>query len=142
MYILWLHVPDDRSIAVGRLGRVELRAGVYGYVGSARGPGGLEARLSRHHATSKARLWHIDYLRPACRWLEVWLGENPAACECDWAQAVGRIAGAGVPVRGFGSSDCRCASHLFRFLALPELGSLAGSLGSGVERVEGPWTRH
>jgi Uri superfamily endonuclease len=50
----------------GPLGRrlwVELPPGVYAYVGSAWGPGGLGARLRRHLCGSRRRLWwHIDYL--------------------------------------------------------------------------------
>ena len=134
VYVLWLRLRGDRTLVVGRLGRVRFPEAVYAYVGSARGPGGLEARLARHHASRKPMRWHIDYLRPDCDWLEVWVCEGPAAGECDWAGRLGSLPGA-APVSGFGASDCRCGSHLLRFDALPALRL------PGARRVVGPWPR-
>jgi len=63
--------------------------------------------------------WHVDYLRAAADWVEAWAAPLPADCECVWARRLAASPGAGVPVRGFGASDCRCASHLVHFRAKP-----------------------
>lgn len=88
-----------------------LPAGCYVYAGSARGPGGIRARGGRHLRRGKAVRWHIDWITECAdtiRVLAVVGGD-----ECALAQAVAAIAGATVPVAGFGSSDCRrCPAHL------------------------------
>jgi hypothetical protein len=50
------------EIRVGRLGKLGFDTGIYAYVGSALGPGGVAARLSRHIAGARKDRWHIDYL--------------------------------------------------------------------------------
>ena len=62
-YVLILRVFRPASVRVGRLGRFHFPAGWYAYVGSARGPGGLAARISRHLRSPKPSRWHVDHLR-------------------------------------------------------------------------------
>jgi Uri superfamily endonuclease len=117
-YALWLELAQARRILVGSLGLVDLPAGDYLYVGSARGAGGLRGRLGRHIQASGPLRWHIDYLRGAAviRGLIYQVGPWPR--ECAWCRQLAILAGAWAPVRGFGTSDCRggCPAHL---LALP-----------------------
>lgn len=61
-YMLIIDIGDDLNIKVGCLGRCELKKGTYIYIGSARGPGGLKARINRHLKLNKKVKWHIDYL--------------------------------------------------------------------------------
>ena len=61
-YALVLHLECTEEITVGKLGMFTFPAGYYLYVGSALGPGGLEARLARHRRRGKKLRWHIDYL--------------------------------------------------------------------------------
>ncbi|MEM2304268.1 MAG: GIY-YIG nuclease family protein [Candidatus Methanomethylicia archaeon] len=61
-YILVMEVASDFNIKIGCLGKHELKEGIYMYVGSARGPGGLKARIYRHLRLNKRIRWHIDYL--------------------------------------------------------------------------------
>ena len=49
IYALVLHLEHREEITVGKLGTVTFPAGYYLYVGSALGPGGLEARLAQLH---------------------------------------------------------------------------------------------
>ena len=108
-YLLVLHLPEDRNLAVGSLGQVFFPQGYYIYVGSAKK--NLARRLERHNRRHKTFFWHIDYLRDAaatCLALPVRTGDD---LEHDLARAVDKIAGWSVP--RFGSSDCHCASHLF-----------------------------
>jgi Uri superfamily endonuclease len=94
------------------LGTYELQPGYYIYVGSAWGPGGLAARLNRHLHGSAHKQWHIDYLRQLTQPAAVWLAADKKV-ECTWAQVFQHHTGINTPIPGFGSSDCRCVTHLF-----------------------------
>jgi Uri superfamily endonuclease len=61
-YALFIRVGKQLAIKV-KSGRVfRLKPGIYVYIGSARGPGGLRARIERHLRRNKKKHWHIDYL--------------------------------------------------------------------------------
>ncbi len=113
-YVLLIEVPDACVLAVGALGTCALPAGRYAYVGSARGPGGLRARLARHLAAAKPRRWHVDYLTARFPVTAVLAGADAASRECAWVQALLAIPAAYAPAPGFGNSDCRlgCPAHL------------------------------
>ena len=100
------------SAVVGALGRVDLQPGTWLYVGSARGPGGLAARVRRHWRPAVRRHWHMDYLKPLLQPVEAWVEPGPHNREHRWAELLSCHA-AGIP--GFGCSDCRCASHFFHW---------------------------
>jgi Uri superfamily endonuclease len=125
-YLLWLYLPRNQDLTVGRLGRFNFPAGDYIYIGSAHGPGGLRARLGRHLHGSGKQHWHVDYLRTAA--LVSGFGCQISAAhfrsalhlpptECVWSQRLAVLSEAGLPVPGFGASDCRsgCAAHLVYF---------------------------
>jgi Uri superfamily endonuclease len=103
---------DACSIEVGALGRIAFQSGWHTYVGSALGPGGL-ARVTRHIGLAKQKdrrpHWHVDYLLLSDDFLLSYVIciHTADPLECRLAEAV-----RGLPVRGFGCSDCRCASHL------------------------------
>jgi Uri superfamily endonuclease len=71
-YAIFVPCDEQRVIQVGRLGRLELRPGLFIYVGSALGRGGLRARLRRHLRPKERLHWHIDYLLRVLRplWIE------------------------------------------------------------------------
>jgi Uri superfamily endonuclease len=119
-YLLWLHLGQAQALAVGRLGSFSFPAGDYVYLGSAQGPGGLRGRLGRHLRGGGQRHWHIDYLRSAAELIGYGYSlsaAQPAALECGWSQKLAALPEAGVPVPGFGASDCRsgCEAHLVHF---------------------------
>jgi Uri superfamily endonuclease len=118
-YALVLSSAGNGTIRVGRLGELALRPGFYVYVGSAFGPGGLRARITRHMKRVKRLRWHVDYLRAVSEPMEAWFTSEPNRRECEWAEALRLMPGAEVPLAGFGSSDCRCRSHLFFFRRRP-----------------------
>lgn len=120
-YILWMEVPSSVRLRVGALGEVVLPAGVYGYVGSALGPGGVAARVARHLRRERRNHWHIDYLSGRYPVGEVWYAHAPERLEHRWAARLAELGGS-VVIPGFGASDCDCATHLLRFSALPEIG--------------------
>jgi Uri superfamily endonuclease len=110
--VLVLDVAECR-ITVGRLGCVVFPAGLYAYVGSALGIGGLAARVARHRRGEKRRHWHIDYLLDHARIVDVYVDATGRRLECRWSQALLSYAGATEGPRGFGASDCQCRTHLF-----------------------------
>ncbi len=125
-YMLLLNLAQPVIAQVGRLGTVQLAAGWYAYVGSARGPGGLRARLRRHLRADKPLHWHIDALTAVAPVVAIWLDVSPERLECTWARRVAALPGVTVPLDGFGSSDCACEAHLF---ALADAGTVWEALG-------------
>ncbi|WP_187426677.1 GIY-YIG nuclease family protein [Geothermobacter ehrlichii] len=113
IYLLQLSVVHEETLGIGRLGTLWLSPGTCFYIGSARGPGGLRARIAHHLGSKATPHWHIDHLRGPCRITEIWFSTDGAADECLWAQAVASIGGTRIPLARFGASDCRCAAHLF-----------------------------
>ncbi len=114
-YALILSSSGQRTILIGKLGKLKMRKGYYVYVGSAFGPGGVRARVKRHCRIHKPPHWHIDYIRPVVELIEVWYTYDPKKREHQWADILMRIDGVEWPLEGFGSSDCKCESHLFFF---------------------------
>lgn len=131
---LWLHAP--RTISIGRLGRFEFPSGWYLYVGSAQGPGGLQARLSRHwrrFVSGKRAHWHVDHLREHAVWGGAWACSSGQRLECTWAEALRRRPDASIVACGYGASDCHCPAHLVRVPSMPDESWFASTLGA--ERV-------
>ena len=118
-YALILASSSEASLIIGKLGRLELRAGCYVYVGSAFGPGGLNSRISRHRKKTGPIHWHIDYLKTAVCLNEIWVTCDPVRREHQWAELIAEGRNASTPMLGFGSSDCGCESHLFFFSSRP-----------------------
>lgn len=120
-YVLILRVEKPARIRIGKLGLATIDAGFYAYSGSALGPGGLAARVGHHLKTKKRCHWHIDYLRRISRLSAVWHTAYPVRREHDWARILAETRDAQVQIIGFGSSDCRCPSHLVYFRRGPNI---------------------
>jgi Uri superfamily endonuclease len=122
-YVLLLELATQATLKVGRFGALEFTAGLYAYTGSARGPGGLAARLGRHLKLAKGCHWHIDYLRevaPIAAIWAVWGSVADGLTECRLAARLVRQLPFQRPYGGFGSSDCACHSHLLYWAFPPE----------------------
>jgi Uri superfamily endonuclease len=118
-YALILQSDSTETIQVGRWGGLELQPGYYIYVGSAFGPGGVRARVSRHLRREVRKHWHIDYLREYVTPVEAWVSYEAEHLEHEWAGVLfGRPEM--TPIQGFGCSDCQCYSHLFFSMDTPE----------------------
>lgn len=114
-YLLILELEEEIRLSAGHLGEIDFPAGYYCYVGSAMK--NLTERMSRHLRKRKNFRWHIDYLRDRTLILACLPVRSAGPLECDMARAMEDIADDSVP--GFGSSDCSCPSHLFRFSTNP-----------------------
>lgn len=125
-YALILACAKSGRIDVGRAGILELKRGYYVYVGSAFGPGGIRARIKHHLRFTAAPHWHIDYLKHHCTLRELWLEYSAVKGELNWVEKIARHKDARVPLNGFGASDSRSASHLFRFERRPRAADVLG----------------
>lgn len=122
--------PRVASVPVGALGKFSLEPGFYLYVGSAFGPGGLRGRVSRHLRNTATRRWHIDFLLESCHAERVWYQTQERSREHDWARVLVDVPGVRAAVTGFGSSDCRCSTHLFFSEQTPSVASFRRVLRS------------
>ena len=111
IYVLIIKIDRNISVDTGALGNLNFEKGLYAYVGSAQN--NLEARVERHLRPEKTKFWHIDYLldNPRVKVLKVFYKRAGKPNECKIAK---ELAKEGSPIRGFGSSDCKCESHLFK----------------------------
>ena len=107
-YILLIRLPEGQTIKAGSVPDNYFPSGYYAYVGSAMG--GLKSRLNRHLRKDKRPHWHIDYLLPKAPISGIILCPAEARVECLIAQALSHQFDS---IPGFGSSDCKCRSHLF-----------------------------
>ena len=121
-YALLIRLTTGRRLIVGKLGPREFPEGYYLYLGSALN--GLEGRLRRHLQRDKKPHWHIDVLTNAEAVAQIWWSQVEERRECLWAQAALAHPGASIPVPGFGSSDCRCITHLVHFSIRSQVQSL------------------
>lgn len=110
-YMVHLHLPANTRV----LDRFALAAGHYVYVGSARGS--LTPRVERHRRGTGKPHWHVDHLRRVAEFVEAAPIRSCLDLECEVAAGVASLGAEEVP--GFGCSDCRCRSHLFRFAEDP-----------------------
>jgi Uri superfamily endonuclease len=110
-YLLIIDLTKTFDLEITTLPATLMQTGFYIYSGSARGPGGIKARLKRHFARDKRRHWHIDHLTLASTKIGAL-----AIADGDECNLVGQLRKSrhfSTPVSGFGASDCRtCQSHL------------------------------
>ncbi len=136
-YALLLRLDTPQTLVVGALGALAFPRGCYLYLGSARGPGGLSARLARHRRQGDKRFhWHIDYLRAVTTLVQVWTSAGKARQECAWASAAAALPGASIVAPRFGASDCRCPAHLFHYTRRPQASELESLLKNQVSKVQ------
>lgn len=119
-YALHLYMANPKYLQIGRLGRFAFPAGEYFYLGSALGPGGLKARISRHVRGDGHPHWHIDYLRKHADLIGYYSVNIELRQECLWSKTLASLPEASIPVPYFGASDCKsgamkCPAHLISF---------------------------
>ncbi|WP_137743132.1 GIY-YIG nuclease family protein [Robertmurraya siralis] len=109
LYSIHLHISDEIKVEVGKLGSILFKKGEYIYVGSAKR--NIIARINRHIKEEKVQKWHFDYLRPHGIITKIITYETSIG-ECQLAEKLRKESGGCWPVKKFGSTDCKCPSHL------------------------------
>ena len=115
-YCLLINLNKDMNIDIGKLGNIFFPRGFYIYVGSALN--NMEKRIQRHtQKTGKKMHWHIDYFLQHATITGTVQIETEKKLECTIAYLLS-ILPTSREIPHFGSSDCRCKSHLFHFFVL------------------------
>lgn len=112
-YLLLLYLEAPLTIHIKKRDW-RLPAGLFVYAGSAHGPGGLKARLTRHFREGKKPHWHIDRITTEIRAMRALCYLANSECDlCTRLLASGLFS---IPIPGFGSSDCKnCPAHFLEF---------------------------
>lgn len=111
-YALLIHLEKNVPFARKGLGSAQF-TGELVYAGSANGPGGLQARLTRHFRRDKALRWHVDELTIRATNVEALAIAGGHECEIVEQLLASGLFEPAMP--GFGSSDCTtCMAHLLR----------------------------
>jgi sugar fermentation stimulation protein A len=114
-YMVVIEMKDSKVLTIGSLGKERFYKGYYVYVGSAMK--NLTSRIERHKRRTKNRFWHIDYLLDDAQYIQAFALRTGDRIECLIAQRLRDICD--WYIKGFGSSDCQCPSHLFGFYNYP-----------------------
>lgn len=137
-YMLLARLLNYASVRVGALGRCDFMPGIYVYCGSARGPGGLKARINHHLRPSQRPSWHFDFLKPELIIEAAWFISTDEHLECSFVRSLCRIPRAEQPVRFFGSRDCRsgCYSHLVNFPSDEDMNRVLNLIGADHSAIQ------
>ena len=135
-YILLVYLDKTQKIKPGKLPEILYKKGIYLYVG--RALTGLQARITRHKRCKKKIYWHIDYLLQKAKISDIWVRFDYLD-ECSTAHTIQNSKPAvAKAIQGFGSSDCRCRSHLFYFpQGTKGLKSLRSEIGFKKAKING-----
>ena len=106
---------------------MSFKKGDYIYIGSAKGC--LETRLQRHLKKEKRIFWHIDYLLKDERTQisQIWTIDKKV--ECQTVEVVWQDPTTEIIKKGFGSSDCKCLTHLFFVKNKKQIESILKKIG-------------
>ena len=125
-YVLLIFLPDEKRIQIGSMGLLTFHKGYYLYIGSAMGSNSstsLENRVKRHisEPNHKKLFWHIDYFLASdiSVMIKIYLIPSLIRLECVLAGEI--LSVCDNYIKGFGSSDCLCSSHLLYFKDFPEI---------------------
>jgi sugar fermentation stimulation protein A len=111
IYYIVLWNDKDRLIDCGSLGNLKFKKGYYIYSGS--GKNNLFKRIEHHRKKKKKKHWHMDYITAEMKIKADIPVITDEYKECDLAEILDK--NSGEPVKNFGSTDCKCFSHLHYF---------------------------
>lgn len=133
-YCIIFKLEDNIQREIRKFGSFSFSPGFYFYFGSAKGSGGLSARMMRHIIGGKKAHWHLDYLRPDLIFYRAYF-TNQINLECEWYQTVLHQNGFEVPIIGFGATDCSssCSAHLLSSKELMDSAKFTNILGAVID---------
>lgn len=112
-YVLAIDLVHPFALHLPGKPPVDLQPGRYLYAGSAKGPGGIRARVGRHVKSGKPVRWHVDRLTNLAGVSQALA--LPGGDECTVLAVALGLDSAVVPSPGFGASDCvTCPAHLVK----------------------------
>ena len=112
-YVLLIRLERSADIKLRKRDSIRLQPGRFVYAGSAKGSGGLRARLRRHFRKEKTPHWHIDQL--TIRAEEIASLPVSGGDECELVGRLLRCPAFAVAISNFGNTDCKtCETHLLR----------------------------
>lgn len=117
IYSILMELREAKEIGVGKLGSFLFPPGYYIYTG--RAMRNLTARIRRHKREEKKLFWHIDYFLNHSLVKALLIIPIEIDLECLLNRQIMGIERARVIAPRFGSSDCRCPSHLIFFSEPP-----------------------
>ena len=112
-YCLTIYLNKNVNLTIGKLyNNLQFKKGYYVYVGSAMNS--MNKRLERHLSNTKKMHWHIDYLliNENSKIEDILFNISNNKIECKLAKLISKN---GDEIPKFGSSDCKCNSHLIYF---------------------------
>lgn len=112
-YQLKILLKNKTKIKIGKLGIFNFPAGIYIYTGSAKR--NLLQRINRHQQKNKKLHWHIDYFLQLGEIISLKtypLKNNLTECKLNLLTVKKLKLKNPFLIKGFGSSDCKCAAHL------------------------------
>ena len=119
VYTLVILLIKNKTLKVGKFGKITFPKGYYAYTGSALGPHerSLQNRIYRHLSKEKTIRWHIDYLlkhKEAIVKAVLAAETDEKQKECEINKLIMKKLKGKIVVKGFGASDCKqnCESHL------------------------------
>ncbi len=116
-YVIILSIQDLYYLKINKK-EFQIKKGIYIYVGSALGFGGISKRIERYfqifNGIKRNKHWHIDYLIPKAKNIIVIYAETNEKYECKLFQSLKNIIKNIEIIKGFGNTDCKskCGSHL------------------------------
>lgn len=111
VYCLLMFLKRSQSIRINK--RLSFfPEGYYCYVGSALNS--LEKRVMRHRSKNKKLHWHIDHFLKKSKIIRTYSIVTDKKLEC-WLSRKIRAQKGEVIMKGFGSTDCKCETHLYYF---------------------------
>jgi len=111
IYTIVLHNSKDQAIDVGALGKIYFPKGYYVYCGSARNS--LFKRIAHHRKKNRKFHWHMDYIKHHMKIIADTPIVTESVSECELASSINNFADS--QIDKFGSTDCKCRSHLYFF---------------------------
>ena len=123
-YCIIMRLKYDKKIKIGKLGVFDFPEGFYVYVGSAMK--NLEQRILRHYSSLKKKKWHIDYFLESAEITKFLVFPSEKKQECEIAKIL--LANGTTIAEKFGSTDCRCKTHLIYFVTKKELSNAISKL--------------
>ncbi|MBW2052959.1 MAG: GIY-YIG nuclease family protein [Deltaproteobacteria bacterium] len=115
-YCLLMELDHNQDIGIGRRTPIRFPKGYYCYVGSAMN--NLGKRIDRHLSKQKRFHWHIDWFLDHAPIIDVKRIESSCKLECSLSREIARFSEKTI-MKGFGSSDCSCETHLHYFRKNP-----------------------